>query len=214
MFNGIGSALGSLGETITNALNGLLSGIQNFFRSFLENYQSGFNSIIDFLGNFFNGLGSVLSNFFTSFLENYQSGLNSIVNFFSDFWNGISSLFVPSDEFWDSDPFGIISVAIENKFDFIEGFRTAFEVFNNTKGQTLNYEFDILGQHFAINFEWYEAYRLQVRSLFGTLFLVYSALRCFKMISGIFGVQLGEGGSSGTSGTLSVVDNNSSITRR
>lgn len=90
--------------------------------------------------------------------------------------------------------------SFESKFDFIEGFKTAFSVFGNTQGQSLNYEFDFLGAHYQIDFLWYEPYRLSIRSGVGALFYVMAGLKVLSNFLHAFGVELGKASDSSVSG--------------
>lgn len=129
-------------------------------------------------GDLFGGIGGILS-----------SGFSAISNFFTNFWNGLSSslssLFVPSEQ-------GMQTVRnnFANKLDFVQGFQNAFNVFNNTQGQTLNYEFTWLdGKQYAIDFSWYEDYRLNIRALSSAAFYLFAFIKCFNMISSVFRVD-------------------------
>ena len=140
--------------------------------------DSGWN-----FGDLFGGISSVIS-----------SGFNSVTNFFTNFWNGLSgaltALFIPSESGMQR-----IKTQLENKFDFVSSFTTAFAVFNNTEGQSLNYQFTWLdGKQYSIDFSWYAPYRLMIRSLSGALFYFLGFWKCFKMISSVVRINVGGDG--------------------
>jgi len=133
-------------------------------------------------GDLFGGIGGILS-----------SGFRAISDFFSNFWNGLSgaltALFIPSESGMQR-----IKTQLENKFDFVSSFTTAFAVFNNTEGQSLNYQFTWLdGKQYAIDFSWYAPYRLTIRSLSGSLFYFLGFWKCFKMISSVVRINVDGG---------------------
>lgn len=141
---------------------------------------SGLNSDGWNFGDLFGGISSVIS-----------SGFESVTNFFTDFWNGLSgsltALFVPSESGMQR-----LKTQLENKFDFVSSFATAFAVFNNTQGQSLNYQFTWLdGNQYSIDFSWYAPYRLTIRSLSGVLFYFLGFWKCFKMISSVVRINVG-----------------------
>lgn len=124
--------------------------------------------------------------------ESITSLGTTIINGITD---GLKSLFVPSEDYWQESVFERLQTSIENKFTFVAGFKNAFEIMSNTEGQTLNYEFEFLGQHYSIDFSWYEPYRITVRSAFSAFFLVVAILRAYKMFSSVFHVGVGDDGS-------------------
>lgn len=121
--------------------------------------------------------------------ESITSLGTTIINGITD---GLKSLFVPSEDYWQESVFERLQTSIENKFTFVAGFKNAFEIMSNTEGQTLNYEFEFLGQHYSIDFSWYEPHRITVRSAFSAFFLVVAILRAYKMFSSVFHVGVGD----------------------
>ena len=95
---------------------------------------------------------------------------------------------MPSEDYWENGPLQRLKNTLSNKFQFIEGFKTAFSVMGNTQGQTLNYEFEFMGKSYAIDFSWYEPHRLTIRSAIGMLFLAAGALSWLRNILRAIGV--------------------------
>ena len=153
--------------------------------NFLNNIWNGITSGFQALGNGISGVYNAVVN-----------GFQVIGNFLSGFWDALCNLFVPSDGFWSDSLFDGIENAFASKFQFLDGFRTAFGAMANTHGETLNYQFTIdlgFGQHtYNLDFSWYENHRLTIRSAIGSLFMVSGILIALRNILRAFGVELNQ----------------------
>ena len=131
----------------------------------------------------------VVSDLETSVEFGFSSVLNflsSIVDFISNFWDNLVGLFIPPPDFWNSNIFAPVFVAINNKFNFIQGFQNWLLIFQNTEGQPLFYQFTFMGQTYHIDFSWYSDYRLTIRACFQAIFYVLASLKCLKLLSSAF----------------------------
>lgn len=107
--------------------------------------------------------------------------------------NILKSLFVPSDDFWQNGILQQLQDTLDSKFEFVAGFKQALMIMSNTKGQSLNFEFNFLGNAYAINFDWYEPYRQYIRTSFSALFFVIATLKIYRMFSSLFHINVNLG---------------------
>lgn len=165
-FQALNSSIDAWGDTLGNIWTSITSGFQS--------------------------IGNGISGLFTAVSDGFQI----MGNFFSGFWNSLCGLFVPSEDFWNDSLFDGIENAFANKFQFLDGFRTAFGAMANTHGETLNYQFTVdlgFGQHtYNLDFSWYENHRLTIRSAIGSLFMVSGILIALRNILRAFGVELNQ----------------------
>lgn len=172
-----------------SAVDGLTSAVEAV-NSSIDAWGDTLGSIWGSITSGFQSIGNGISNLWNS----VSSGFQRIGEFLTDIWDSftsvLSSLFVPSDDYWTTGVLEQIKVTFENKFQFIDGFKTAFSVMGNTQGQTLNFEFEFLGKTYAIDFSWYEAHRLTIRSAIGSLFLVTAFMKALSNILHAFGIEM------------------------
>lgn len=115
-----------------------------------------------------------------------------ITSFFTNFFTNLSALFVLPDNYFSSSTFQPIYTAIENKFTFIAGFQNWYQIFQNTQGQTLNYSFSFMNHSYSIDFSWYEPHRLTIRACFAAVFYVLASLKCLKLLTSCFNINIAE----------------------
>lgn len=168
---------------ITDTIQGNTSAL-NSLASKADSTNDFLSNIWDSIKSGFTGIGDRLSTI--------SHSLEALPTFLSTMWdsftNTLKSLFIPSENYWNEGPLQQIKNTFMNKLGFIEGFKTAFGAMANTQGQTLNFEFEFMNHPCHIDFSWYEAHRLTIRSGIGTLFLVcgiMSALRTFLHALGV-----------------------------
>lgn len=111
-----------------------------------------------------------------SLVESIGKGLDALVSFFKDFWDGlvefIKSIFIPSDDFWDSKVGGLQDT-LESKLG-ADGYKQVMESMANVNsGAVPNTQITLLGATFSIfDFDLFNQYKGYIHTFFYAVFAV------------------------------------------
>lgn len=135
---------------------------------------------------------SSLAHFIDTLLTAVPEGFRVIGEFLGSFWDGfcdiLGKLFVVDFDMIEPS-YNRLKNTVAEPLMIAENFKTAFSAFNNTEGQPIKYEFDLVGYHFKIDMGWYEPYRLTIRSGLGSLFVTMAMLKILSIILNALGIK-------------------------
>ncbi len=192
---GLLSGISNLIDSVSDFFSNLFTRLGNWFDSVTSSISNGFSSLYNNILD----LGQDLSTWFSEQKQKLIDVKNSIVDLPNKIGDKLSYYFNPSHPDLPGGSFGeVIQDNLSTKFDFINQFKSALENFKKV-GHALSISNDVTVGSMTIpvniDFSWYNSHRVEIRSGIACIFYVLTLLADLRIVTGIFGINLGHGSS-------------------